>query len=592
MTETARPLRRLLPFLRWWPRVNRASTRADLIAGFTGALLGLPQGVAFALLAGLPPEYGLYAAMIPPALSALFGSSWQMISGPTNAVAILLLASLGSLAAPGSADYISLVLTVTLLTGVFQLAMGIARLGGLVNFISHTVIVGFSTGAAILIGVSQIKSFFGLAIPANAPFFQTLRYFVTHLPDINPWVTAVGVFTVAFGVVSRRFVPRIPYMISATIAGSVFALLLDHLVGNAVTGIATVGALPSHLPPLSLPDLSPDTVRKVAPVALANTILALTLAIGVGRSLGIRSGQRIDNNQEFIGQGISNIAGAFFSSYPSAGSFNRSAANYEAGARTPLAAVYSSLFLVALVLVVAPLTAYLPYASMAAILFLIAYWLVDLKRMKAIAKTSRPESAVMFVTLIAALFLGLQTAIYAGVLLSLMLFLNQAAHPGILDVKPVYGRGAFHFDADTGLPDCPQLEILRVNGSIFFGAVEHVEDAFRRVDREAPHRKHLLIVASGINMVDISGAEMLAREARRRRATGGGLYIWFMKDAVRDLLRKGGYLEDIGEENVFEQGTNVIAAIYERLDAESCRRCGVRIFPPCNVALPGGEPRA
>jgi sulfate permease, SulP family len=591
VTQSSRPLRRLLPFLRWWPRVNRTTTRADLVAGLTGALLGLPQGVAFALLAGLPAEYGLYAAMIPPALSALFGSSWHMVAGPTNAIAILLLASLGSMAAPGSHDYISLVLTVTLLTGLFQLAMGVARLGGLVNFISHTVIIGFSTGAAILIAVSQIRPFFGLDMPAHTSFFQTLRHFVTHLPDINPWVAGVGVFTLVVGVASRRFFPRIPYMISATIAGSLFALLADRLVGNAVTGITTVGALPAHLPPLSLPDWSPETIRKVAPVALANTILALTLAIGVGRSLGLRSGQRIDNNQEFIGQGISNIAGAFFSSFPSAGSFNRSAANYEAGARTPLAAVYSSLFLVAIVLVVAPLAAYLPYASMAAILFLIAYGLVDLTRMKAIAKTSRTESAVMFVTLIAALFLGLQTAIYAGVLLSLMLFLNQAAHPGILDVKPVYGRGTFHFDADTGLPDCPQLKILRVNGSIFFGAVEHVEDAFRRVDHVNPGQRHLLIIASGINMVDISGAEMLAREARRRRAMGGGLYFWFMKDAVRDLLRKGGYLKDIGEENVFEQGTDVVAAIYGRLDVGTCRGCTVRIFPPCNAALPNGELR-
>jgi len=561
------------------------------MAGFTGALLGLPQGVAFALLAGLPPEYGLYAAMLPPALSALFGSSWHMIAGPTNAVAILLFASLSSVAAPGSPDYISLVLTVTFLTGVFELAMGIARLGGLVNFISHTVIIGFSTGAAVLIAVSQIKPFFGVAIPGNGSFFETLRYFATHLPDINPWVTAVGVFTVLAGLAARKHVPRVPFMISATVAGSLFAVALDYLVGNAVTGIRTVGALPSHLPPLSLPDLSPDTVRTVAPVALANTILALTLAISVGRSLGIRSGQRIDSNQEFIGQGISNIAGGFFSSFPSAGSFNRSGANYEAGAKTPLAAVYSSLFLVAIVLVVAPLAAYLPLASVAAILFLVAYGLVDVRRMTAIARTSRSESAVMFVTLFAALFLGLQTAIYAGVLLSLMLFLNRAAHPGIIDVKPVRASGAFHFDADTGLPDCPQLKMLRINGSIFFGAVEHVEDALRRVDSDRPAQKHLLIVASGINMIDISGAELLAREARRRRAMGGGLYFYFMKDAVRDLLRKGGYLKDIGEENVFEQGTDVIASLYPRLSTDVCRGCEARIFPPCDTLMPNGEAR-
>ena len=300
-------------------------------------------------------------------------------------------------------------LTVTLLTGMLQLAMGAARLGGLVNFISHTVIIGFSTGAAILIAVSQIRPFFGLAIPSNASFFQTLRFVITHLPDINPWVTAVGVFTIAFGVAARRLRPARSVHDQRNDRRQPLRVRARPVFGNAVTGITTVGALPSHLPPLSLPDLSPDTIRQVAPIALANTILALTLAIGVGRSLGLRSGQRIDNNQEFIGQGISNIAGAFFSSFPSAGSFNRSAANYDAGAKTPLAAVYSSLFLVAIVLVVAPLCAYLPYASMAAILFLIAYGLDRPHADRAIARTSRTESAVMFVTLIAALFLGLQT---------------------------------------------------------------------------------------------------------------------------------------------------------------------------------------
>ena len=279
-------------------------------------------------------------------------------------------------------------------------------------------------------------------------------------------------------------------MISATIAGSLFAFALDRVFGNAVTGITTVGALPSHLPPLSLPDLSPDTIRQVAPIALANTILALTLAIGVGRSLGLRSGQRIDNNQEFIGQGISNIAGAFFSSFPSAGSFNRSAANYDAGAKTPLAAVYSSLFLVAIVLVVAPLVRLpalrvdggdpVPHRVRAR---------STSSGCAAIARTSRTESAVMFVTLVAALFLGLADRDLCG----------RAA---VADAVPQSGRASAAFSTSSrctaaarstsmpirGLPDCPQLKILRVNGSIFFGAVEHVEDAFRRVDHETPAR--------------------------------------------------------------------------------------------------------
>jgi len=353
-------LRRYLPFLQWWPRVDRSATRADLIAGLSGAILGLPQGVAFAILAGLPPEYGLYAAMVPPVLAALFGSSLHMISGPTNAVAILLFASLAPLASAGTPDYIRLVLTVMFLTGVFQLIMGIARLGALVNFISHTVLVGFSTGAAILIAASQIKSFFGIPIPPEASFLETLRQLAVQFPNINPWVTAVGVFTVLSGIAARKYLRRVPFVISATIAGSLFAVALTLAFGEETTGISMVGALPSQLPPLSFPDLSFDTVTKAAPVALANTILSLTLAIGCASSLALKSGQRIDSNQEFIGQGLSNIAGSFFSSFPSTGSFNRSGANYEAGAKTPMASVYSSLFLLVIVLIVAPWVAYLP----------------------------------------------------------------------------------------------------------------------------------------------------------------------------------------------------------------------------------------
>lgn len=582
---------RIFPFVRWWPMVNGRTTRDDLLAGLSGALVGLPQGVAFALLAGLPPEYGLYAAMIPPILSALFGSSLLMISGPTNAIAILLFASLSPMAAPGSADYIGLVLTVTFLTGVFQLAMGLARLGALVNFVSHTVISGFAAGAAVLIASTQIRSFFGIDVPSDASFLGIVRALFVQIGAINPYVSAVGVFTLAAGILCRRFVPKIPFMITATILGALFALLLNHLFGADVTRIETVGVLPSQLPPLSFPDLSLDTVRKTAPAALATTILALTLALSVSRGMAVRTGQHVDTNQEFVGQGLSNVVGSFFSSFPSAGSFNRTAANFTAGAKTPLASVYSSLILIGIVLLVAPLGRYLPMASVAAMLFLIAYGLIDVRNIRQILKTSKSESAVMLVTFFAALFLGLQTAIYIGVLLSLMLFLNKASRPGIRDVKPDPRATTFLLDADTGLPDCPQLKMLRINGSIFFGAAEHADNAMKEVDRARPEQTHLLIASSGINIVDISGAEMLAREARRRKKLGGGLYFHFMKDDVREFLRRGGYLKEIGEENLFMPTDDAIAAIYPKLDTEICRQCKVRIFKPCNVALPNGEPR-
>lgn len=581
---------RLFPFIRWRSLITRQTLRADLIAGLVGAVIVLPQGVAFATLAGMPPQYGLYAAMVPAIVAALFGSSWHLVSGPTNVISIFIFASLSPFAVPGSPEYIKLVLTLTFLTGLMQLAMGLARMGALVNFISHTVVVSFTAGAACLIFAAQIRNFFGLDIPRGASFTDTLRGFVLQLADINPYVTAVGAITLIAGIASRYYLPKIPYMITAMVAGTLFAVILNALLGPEMTRIETVGALPATLPSLSTPDLSPGALRNTLPVALAVTILALTEAVSIARAIAIKSGQRIDANQEFIGQGLSNIAGSFFSSYASSGSFNRSGANYEAGARTPLAAIFSALILIVILFAVGPLVAYLPLAVMGAILFMVAWGLLDLHHIRNIARTSRQETAVMAVTFSAAIFANLEFAIYAGVLLSLLLYLIRTSRPLVLDVKPDPAPDSYHFTADSGLPDCPQLKMVRINGSIFFGAVDHVQRSLELIDELNPQQKHVLIVASGINFVDIAGAEMLAREARRRRQMGGGLYFYRLKDAPRELLERGGYLDIIGRENVFPVKTRAIARIYPRLDPEICRNCRVRIFRECNIALPNGEP--
>jgi SulP family sulfate permease len=578
--------------LRWWPRVDRGTVRADALAGVIGAIVVLPQGVAFATLAGMPPQYGLYAAIVPAIIAALFGSSWHLVSGPTNVISIFVFASISSLAIPGSPEYIKLVLTLTLLTGLFQLAMGLARMGALVNFISHTVVVSFTAGAACLIFAAQVENFFGVDIPRGASFTDTWYYFALAADAINPYVTAVGVVTLITAIASRRFFPRFPYMITAMLAGTACALALDTIFGNATTEITTVGAIPGSLPGLSRPDLSADTLKKTLPVAFAVTILALTEAVSIARAIAVKSGQRIDGNQEFIGQGLSNVLGSFFSAYASSGSFNRSGLNYEAGARTPLAAILAAVFLIAILLLVAPLVAYLPLAVMAAILFMVAYSLIDAHYIRAVLRTSRQETVVMALTFSAALFADLEFAIYAGVLMSVMLYLTRTSRPLLLDVKPDPAPDSYHFTADSGLPDCPQLKMVRVNGSLFFGAIDHVQGYLEAIDAHDPRQKHVLIVASGINFVDMAGAEMLLQEARRRKRMGGGLYFYRMKDAVHAFLKRGGYLEEIPEEHLFPVKTRPVSAIYRRLDSEICRHCTVRIFRECHIALPNGEPRA
>ena len=571
--------------------MTRATLRADVIAGAISAVIVLPQGVAFATLAGLPPEYGLYCAMVPAVIAALFGSSWHLISGPTNAISLFVFATISPLAEPATPEYVKLVLTLTFMAGALQLLMGIARLGALVNFISHTVVIGFTAGAALLIIASQLKNFFGMPLPRSASFFDAIGAFLQHVPEINVYVTAVGVITLVCGMLLRRYVPRFPYMIAAMVVGSLAALAIEYAFGHAVADIATVGALRAGLPPLSGPDFSQETLTRVAPIAFAVTILALTEAISIARAIAVKSGQRIDGNQEFIGQGLSNLAGAFFSGYASSGSFNRSGVNYEAGAKTPLAAILSAVFLLLILLLVAPLARYLPIAVMAAILFIVAYGLIDFHHIRSILRTSRAESLILATTFAATLVLDLDFAIYLGVIISLMVFLHRTSQPVILDVKPDLEEGSYHHSADTGLPDCPQLKMLRVNGSLFFGASDHVEGVLRNVDADNPGQKHVLIVATGINFVDVAGAEMVAREARRRHRLGGGLYFYRAKDAVREVLEGESYVHDIGKQNFFPVKTRAIGAIYPRLDTEICRRCTVRIFRECHLTLPNGEPR-
>jgi SulP family sulfate permease len=575
--------------LRWWPRVNRASFRDDLMAGITGAIVVLPQGVAFATIAGMPPEYGLYAGMVPAVIAALFGSSWHLVSGPTTAASIVLFSALSVYAEPGSQQYVALALTLTFMVGVIQLVMGVARLGTLVNFISHSVVIGFTAGAAILIATKQFKNFFGLEIARGAHVHETVMAVIHQAGQINPYIVAVGLTTMFTGIIVKRFLPRVPYMIAAMVIGSLVSVALNYFLGQAQTGITTVGALPRSLPPLSAPDVSLSAIKDLAPAALAATLFALTEAVSIARSLSARSGQHLDGNQEFIGQGLSNLAGSFFSGYVATGSFNRSGLNYQAGAKTPLAAVFAGTLLMVIMVLVAPLAAYLPNAAMAGILFLVAWGLIDFHHIHKIIQTSRSETAILVTTFLATLFLELEFAIFLGVMLSLVLYLMRTSRPRVLPRVPDPSTPGRKFITDSSLPECPQLKIVRVDGSLFFGAVNHVQERLRDYEAQHPEQKHLAITAAGINFIDVAGAEFLAQEARRRRDMGGGLYLIRVKEGVCEPVKRGDYLGDLGEENIFQSKTAAIDSIFQRLDKDICRRCTKRIFRECQT-VPGPSP--
>lgn len=573
---------RFLPFLAWWPRVDRAGLRADAVAGLIGALVVLPQGVAFATLAGLPPAQGLYCAMVPTAVAALFGSSLHAVSGPTNAVSLMVLASLAPLAAIGTPAYASMALTLALMCGVLILAMGLFRLGTLVRFVADGVVIGFTAGLGLLIIVSQLAPLVGAQAEPHSAFLAMARASFSHLNEARPWALAVGLVTLVAGAFAKRLTRRLPPIVIATVAGTAFAAGVDALVGADASGIRTIGALPGALPPLSWPDLSAATVLSLSGPALGVTIIAVTQALAIVRAIALRSGQHIDANQELIGQGLANVSAAFFSAYPTSASVNRCGVNYEAGARTPLSAVISAVALVLLLLVLAPLAARLPLPAVAALLILAGWGLVDLAQIRRYLRASRQEAAVLGASFVATLVMPLPYAILVGVIASLLVYLNRTSRPQMRAVAPDPRHSLRRFGpVAQGIAECPQLKIMAVEGSIYFGAVEHVASHLETLHEVAREQKHLLVVARNINFLDVAGAEALAREARARRWGGGRLWLQGLRLPAEDVLRNGGFLAEIGEDAVFRDKHEAIARVFERLDPGICARCRARIFREC-----------
>ena len=574
-------LYRFFPFLTWWPMVSRQTLRADLMAGLTGAVIVLPQGVAFAMIAGLPPEYGLYTAIITPIVAALFGSSRHLVSGPTTAISIVVFAAISPLAEPGSVDFVRLALTLTFLAGIAQFVFGLARLGSLVNFVSHSVVVGFTAGAAALIATSQVKHVLGIELPSGEDFLHTWMFLGRHIADTNYYVLAVAGVTLVSAILFRRYKPRWPGMLFAMIIGSLLSLFLD----GPQHGVSLVGQLPAQLPPLSAPDFSLATIKSLAPSALAVALLGLIEAVSIARSIGTRSHQRIDGNQEFVGQGMSNMVGSFFSSYAGSGSFTRSGINFQVGAQTPLAAIFAAGLLALILLTIAPLTAYLPIAAMGGVILLVAYNLVDFHHIRKLFRLGASEASVLATTFFATLFLELEFAIYLGVFLSLMLYLNRTSKPRIVELvpDPEDDKRRLTEISLKPLQVCPQVKMLRVDGSLFFGAVNHFSESIQRLGEWSPGQRQLLIVANGINFIDAAGAEALVEEARRRRKLGGDLYLCGLKHQVRTFLERGGFLEELGRENVFDSKYDALARIFEHLDRDTCGSCQNRVFMECHI---------
>ena len=578
---------KVFPFLVWGRTLTKQSLKADLFAGLTGAVLVLPQGVAYALIAGLPAVYGIYTAIVTPIIAGLFGSSRHLISGPTAAISIIVMKIASELAETGTEEFVAVALTLTFLCGLVQWGLGLARLGSMINFISHTVVLGFTAGAALLIAASQLKHFLGYDSNGGANVIDSLLALWHNLGNISPYAAVIAFTTLMSAIAIKRFLPRWPNMLIAMVIGS----LVCWLISGDEHGIALVGALPRSLPTPSLPDLSQETVATVLPGAMAVAVLGLIEAVSIARSIAIRSGQRISGSREFMGQGLSNVVGSFFSCYAGSGSFTRSGANYDSGAQTPMAAVFAALFLILVLLLIPGVTAYLPLPVMAGIIVLVAWNLIDFHHIITVLKSDRQEMGIFFVTFFCTLFVQLEFAIYFGVILSLVMFLRRTSIPQLVVVAPksfemgTELRGIKRF----GLQECPQMKIVRIDGSIFFGSVNHILGRLRNLCNENTTEKHLMLICTSVNVVDLAGLEMLHQEKERLKGIGGNLYLVGLKSGVRHEISRMGGMEKLRSSTFFATPDLALKFIVPTLDEPKCENCTKRVFQQCPVFAPETE---
>jgi SulP family sulfate permease len=555
---------------------DRENARPDIVAGLTVAVILLPQAIAYSLVAELPPVMGLYTAIIGAFVGSLWGSSNQAHTGPTNTISLLVLATLIPSFIPGTADYILAAGLLAIMAGVFQFVLGLARLGMLVNFVSHSVIVGFAAGAGVLIAVRQMPPLLGLQVSAHS-LAGTLADIATELSEVNVPTAVLGIGSIVVIVVLRKINPRIP----GALISMVVASLLVFLFNLEEAGVAVIGELPKGLPPLiSFSQIDLAFIRQLSTGALAVAAIGLVETTAISRSIATRTGQRLDSNQEFVGQGMANIAAGLFSGYPCAGSFTRSAVNYNAGSRSPMAAVSSGVFILILMLALAPMAAYLPRSALAGVLIVVSIGMINRKEMARIWRGTRGDAIIMLVTFLATLFSELAFAILFGILLSFALYIVRTSTPRVRQVVP--DEKFNHFVHAPQRPTCPQLGVIDIMGDLYFGAVKHVEEAMFQHIKEHPDQRYLLVRMHNVNHCDFSGIHMLENVVHTFRERGGDVFMVRVDSRVDRVMSTTGFTDVLGSQHFLSSDRAIDYLFHHVLDPAFCiYECPFRVFREC-----------
>lgn len=553
------------------------SLRADLVAGATVGLVLLPQSLAFSLLAGLPPEMGLYSAVVASIVGALWGSSSHLHSGPTNTASILAFSVLLPIAEPGSPQFIAAAGLIAVIAGLIRVLFGLARLGMLVNFVSDSVAVGFTAGAGILIISNQIQPILRIQIDPGASLVATLVQTATQIGQIHLPSLILGIITMAL----LLALPRIQRKLPSVLIGVVVGGLISWGLGLESRGVRVLGELPRSLPPLaSLPLFDLDLIGHLANGALALAIIGLVEAVAIARAVSSNSRQRLDSNQEFIGQGLANIAAGFFSGYPCSGSFNRSALSYQSGARSALGNAFSGGFVLLALFTLAPFIAHLPRAVLAGALVVTAYSMIDSKTIARILRGAPGDAVIMIVTLLTTLVLPLQFAVLIGVLMSLGYYLLRTSVPRVQTVLP---HDQFrHWTHQPEKPNCPQMPVVDLLGDLYFGAANHVEESLYDIMQESPQHRLLLLRMHSVQHCDISGIRALENIRRICLDRGGDLYFVRVREPVLARMRAMGFYDQVGADHFLDEDIALGHLFHHVIDPAICiYECEVRAFYEC-----------
>lgn len=575
-------LGRMIPLFDWLPGYSRHHLASDGMAGLIVAIMLVPQGMAYALLAGLPPEVGLYASILPLVFYGLLGSSRALAVGPVAIVSLMVATTLGEIAEAGSTGYVAGAVLLAFLSGAVLLTMGLARLGFLVNFLSHPVISGFSSAAALVIGFSQLKHLLGFDIPRSHLITETIAHAATHIGQLNLMTFAIAAVSL---IILLAFKSRIALALKSAglgeaaadafaKAGPLVAVLVTTLAVwifrlDLTAGVKIVADIPAGLPPLTAPSLDLGLIRELLPAAALIAVVGFLESVSVAKSLASKRRQKIDANQELIALGAANIGASVTGGYPVTGGFSRSLVNFTAGAVTPMASIITAGLIAITVLLFTPLLYFLPKATLAAIIVVAVAKLIDLKTLREAWVYNKTDAASLIATFLAVLTLGVEIGIVAGAALSIALYLWRTSRPHMAVVGRVGETEHFRNVLRQAVQTDPHVLMVRVDESLYFANTAYLEDELLAQVADRPEIDHLVLIMSAVNFIDASALETLETLAERLHDAGVTLHLAEVKGPVMDRLDRVSFPDTLGAGRIYLSTHEAMCDLVSHGDAKA-----------------------